>query len=867
MNRKLLKEYYVDADNSPDSIDFYDDENGYDHYCFDFGDDNAYPFFYLINEQQLIMGNPSTTHSELFDKYFWNFFLSNRDALESFMSFLNRFKMVAGRIWLLEDNETFKSIVSVWNFEEEVVNIANKLAYHLNLDVDEMLFADGMNVCPINEIGDYIPQNQEIKQMLQAIHLANQEDKRDLLANFRKIRDEKNAKKIRDAGFGTEAEYRFYNHLDEVKKTNDFRPDDFTFDNEDYAWYKAPEDCINYVFVICDDGRIIIDNYETHFELIEYELSDEELGREEDDERDFDDVVDEWMMSHICGRVYTTPSKNYSCIITVWSHPEDVKYFYAKMCRQIAIDPKRALLLTKDDAIWLHNNKDYIVKDDAELATLRQIHLADQKAKRNFFDKFRQNRDAIIAQKNRENGWGNASQAEVNFWRNKGLDEAISRKIKHKLNEYSTPDGITVVYKNASAYRQWYKKNAFAFIYDPKTNRLIVDERSTHYKVYKNSNWVQFDNDGYPIELDQGEMINKGYALGRVYVCENLPFSCVFTMWNDEDVLPKIYKRICLEIQNKYNVDVDYSTAIFADGDDVIEIRTMQEYEPQDNSEKEVIRQIHLADQKTKNEFFAQFRRNRDEYQSKQNKANGWNNASQAEVNFWKNKGLDETISRKIKQKINEYASPDEINFTYNNEKFTNMWRNECAFGFIYDDKANKAYVGRSMSHYEISKRMPQFGKYGYNRIGLINLKDYTVGRVYVNISPNSEISCVFTAWNHDEYIPQIYKEICNEIIRTYKIRIDINKAVYANGYDIIQLKDNSECECTNSEERNELQAIHLADQKAKNEFFAQFRKTRDERNAKKIKDAGFGTEAEYRFYNHLDEIISNRLKCNLQLM
>ena len=61
---------------------------------------------------------------------------------------------------------------------------------------------------------------------------------------------------------------------------------------------------------------------------------------------------------------------------------------------------------------------------------IQVIHLANQEDKREYFSSFRQDRDANIAKQNRENGWGNATQAEVNFWRNKGLDESIRRKKK-----------------------------------------------------------------------------------------------------------------------------------------------------------------------------------------------------------------------------------------------------------------------------------------------------------------------------------------------------------------------------------------------------------------------------------------------------
>ena len=48
------------------------------------------------------------------------------------------------------------------------------------------------------------------------IHLANQQDKRNALADFRKTRDEKNAKKL---GNMTQAQYNALRYVDENKRS------------------------------------------------------------------------------------------------------------------------------------------------------------------------------------------------------------------------------------------------------------------------------------------------------------------------------------------------------------------------------------------------------------------------------------------------------------------------------------------------------------------------------------------------------------------------------------------------------------------------------------------------------------------------
>lgn len=56
---------------------------------------------------------------------------------------------------------------------------------------------------------------------------------------------------------------------------------------------------------------------------------------------------------------------------------------------------------------------------------MRQTHTLLAKDKWEATSDFRNNKYNIIAQRNKEDGWGNATQAEINWWKNKGLDENV----------------------------------------------------------------------------------------------------------------------------------------------------------------------------------------------------------------------------------------------------------------------------------------------------------------------------------------------------------------------------------------------------------------------------------------------------------
>ena len=100
--------------------------------------------------------------------------------------------------------------------------------------------------------------------------------------------------------------------------------------------------------------------------------------------------------------------------------------------------------------------------------------------------------------------------------------------------------------------------------------------------------------------------------------------------------IPLFVEQLCEEL------NVDYFQTLICVGNQIMYAYDMDEFEPDDEEVLQQIQAIHLADQKVKDKFFQDFKTQRDAYKDKKAKEEGWGNATQAEINFWKNKGLDE---------------------------------------------------------------------------------------------------------------------------------------------------------------------------------------------------------------------------------
>ena len=187
-----------------------------------------------------------------------------------------------------------------------------------------------------------------------------------------------------------------------------------------------------YPFIVDDDGTLYIGHAsEYHFDFVTCLFRQIKPNFYQENYS-----IYEWMDNHLCGRIWVTPNKPYSCIISVWDFADEVKNIYKELCQRLDVDYTKALLGVDEQVVQLYDSNEEIPQTSEDMKLARQIHLATQEEKRDFFKQFRKNRDTAQAEHNREEGWGNASQAEVNFWRNKGLDEAINKIISESINHF-----------------------------------------------------------------------------------------------------------------------------------------------------------------------------------------------------------------------------------------------------------------------------------------------------------------------------------------------------------------------------------------------------------------------------------------------
>ena len=659
--KNLLNEYYYASQFcTPDSFGIGDTEDDDFMMKMWYLSPNAKPFFYLITSDQLILGENGTSHGILAKSKglpFWN----NNDNLKA----LEQLQIIAGRVWVMQDGP-FSCVISTWNFEDYGRLVCEKICEALNLDFNKAFFVMLDHLYWAKDMTKVEPVNKELQKQLQQIHLATQQDKRNFFAQFRKNRDAAQAEANRQEGWGnaSQAEVNFWKNkgLDESKGqlkeyyrcASHGSPDYVELedtDDENYYFEVVYNDYIAWPFFYITklDQLIIGKCGETHQTLFARRLEDSgKYGK-------FNSYKELTSFGVMAGRIWIPKKQEgFSCVIASWNYFEYVPFVGKKLCVHFGLNPYAALFVNRLDVFWISNMKEYRPKTSKEDEIIQQIHLANQRDKRNFFAQFRQQRDSAKAEHNRQEGWGSASQAEVNFWKNKGLDEM---KQKQPINEYyisnryNTPDEISISNTDTyQTYRGEYGSSignlkAFPYFYDLKRNKLFVGENGeTHGQLDDRQLSLTGDYDDW---VSYDDLTDMNLMAGRVWLnAEDEDFSCVITSWNLGKYIPYVTEKIC-----EY-FDIDPSTALFTEGDEVFWVDDMEMFEPKESEEKQKIMQIHLADQQAKKEFFSSFRQNRDAAQAEANRQEGWGNASQAEVNFWKNKGLDEhkTIKSEFKR-------------------------------------------------------------------------------------------------------------------------------------------------------------------------------------------------------------------------
>ena len=78
---------------------------------------------------------------------------------------------------------------------------------------------------------------------------------------------------------------------------------------------------------------------------------------------------------------------------------------------------------------WIKNNSRENTYNDPFKGTPKEAKTATKTAKiKTSFTNYAVYRDSVRYAQNRENGWGNTSQAEINWWKTKGMGDSRNRK-------------------------------------------------------------------------------------------------------------------------------------------------------------------------------------------------------------------------------------------------------------------------------------------------------------------------------------------------------------------------------------------------------------------------------------------------------
>lgn len=126
------------------------------------------------------------------------------------------------------------------------------------------------------------------------------------------------------------------------------------------------------------------------------------------------------------GRIWLNVS-NYDAILTTWDAKIDKKAFNG-ICKKFSLTPSKVVYVFGNKQITLDKIDSFGELNDEEMRQNDEIHALHNLPPQEKWDKteiFRNARNRILAQRNKEDGWGNATQAEINWWKNKGLDEGV----------------------------------------------------------------------------------------------------------------------------------------------------------------------------------------------------------------------------------------------------------------------------------------------------------------------------------------------------------------------------------------------------------------------------------------------------------
>lgn len=473
-NDTILSAY----DNTPDSIDFI---RYYDYY-----DDNAFPFLYLIinNENRLFFGDCGTPHCDMMEDVYW-YLVENgysmyditgnpeldktRLDVNTSVKYVNdesnnpKFS-IKGRYYLIdipELNDKKCVVFAVWDMDKIEMSKINDVVYQISKKYNffdrEIFIANGR--LPLIHYNEFTPGDEpeiEDTSVQKAIHLMNTREKHMATTGFRDTRDRMLGKKLTMSN-GQEMPMAQYNALRRVDENIDppetlenaisnndeyyNTPDKILFGNHIYKWYNTKQ-AIPFCYLTFDhvDKLFIGDVGTNHFDLKTKYIKPyiiDNLGEHRwiyyYNSKDASNFLNKHTLYiNIDGRVWTdvtleeVPDKKFT-IISFWELTDrDMIFGLTEMvCSQLGLLDTDIFIANGEEEYIPFNKQAQQTAEFTDNSSQYALHLMNARDKRMATTGYRAMRDEINGKK-----LGNMTQAE---WNNMKYGYVAENVLKEQL--------------------------------------------------------------------------------------------------------------------------------------------------------------------------------------------------------------------------------------------------------------------------------------------------------------------------------------------------------------------------------------------------------------------------------------------------
>ena len=253
---KSLKNYVIEKwHNSPDSIEVKIKKGKTQ--VFDFEDEGARPFIYVLKKSVVLFGITKETHSELLDDLHdskprlckqlsidkigtGDFRYDPHDSwYDNYEEWANEnpqaLNIRTGRIWDITIDNKPALFIAWWDelsdkefldYNKNVIDNYFDNKFNLSSDKNTYTFYCVDNNGKIFEwstdkkikVNKRSKESEKLLSVANAIHLATQKEKNEFFANFKKTRDERNQKIYNHTKSKTEAEYRALKYQESLEQ-------------------------------------------------------------------------------------------------------------------------------------------------------------------------------------------------------------------------------------------------------------------------------------------------------------------------------------------------------------------------------------------------------------------------------------------------------------------------------------------------------------------------------------------------------------------------------------------------------------------------------------------------------------------------